>query len=573
MFILAVSGGKIKAVKCLTENITAYELLEFEIAVECTAGNGFDPDELRLEISFAGSDGTVRKHPCFLYGYCNKNADGRYSLKDGMPFVWRARIAPDKPGNYRAEFMLYEKNIRTDIASAEFIVKDGNEKRGFIRVEPTVKKAFMFENGEIFTPLGQNVCWCEKVDWKNRRSPETLDMYKRIFGKMHKYKANWSRLWLSAEWDFGFFGKTDKTYDFSAALVRAARLDDLIEIMRENDIYSVMVFYHHGMFNIGGANTDWSNNAFNAENPYGYLKAPADFFTDPRCTKEAKQYITYMIARYGYSRNIFSWELFNEVNFTDGDPDAVYDWHRIMTEHIRKTDAHPHMVTTSSSVNRYPLIFDNMFDYINMHRYGDPGNPKMIAHEAYLSFHDFDRPIMMEESGYDAYRPFTNHIARHTQIWAGLMANTPATAMEWFWDSWDEYTNGTADPDYSYRAFAPAADFAALIPRADKKQRFVSRERLAMNNPDADVIGYNGADYAYLWIYSLRYTPPSETEKKISGVRMELWLENGDYAVRWYDTYSGVFFKEENITVRGSFLCINAPEFTKDIALEIKKKK
>ena len=94
-----------------------------------------------------------------------------------------------------------------------------------------------------------------------------------------------------------------------------------------------------------------------------------------------------------------------------------------------------------------------------------------------------------------------------------------------------------------------------------------------MNNPDADVIGYNGADYAYLWIYSLRYTPPSETEKKISGVRMELWLENGDYAVRWYDTYSGVFFKEENITVRGSFLCINAPEFTKDIALEIKKKK
>ena len=128
-----------------------------------------------------------------------------------------------------------------------------------------------------------------------------------------------------------------------------------------------------------------------------------------------------MIARYGFSRNIFSWELFNEVNFTDGDPDDIKSWHREMSEFIRKTDSHPHMVMTSSSVNRYPIIFDEMFDYINMHRYGDPGNPKMIAHEAYLAFYDFNRPIMLEESGFDGYHVSVNPIMRHQQQWVVIM--------------------------------------------------------------------------------------------------------------------------------------------------------
>ena len=564
-------NGKIHWVNCLTKEAAAYELFELEILVRDVVGNGFDPDSLRLDLLLTMPDGTRRSHPCFLYKKAHIDANGVYSTDDEAPPVWRVRITPPLAGDYSARLCLLENSLETDAVALQFTVAPTADTRGFLRVEETVHKAFQFDNGQIFTPIGQNVCWDEKVNWKEHKSPETLDMYRTIFGKMHQYRANWSRLWLSAEWDFGFFGKNRHTDDFTDVLHRAARLDDLLKLMEENEIYCVMVLFHHGIFNDGGANTDWVNNAFNAANPHGYLREPGEFFTDPRALKETKQYLRYMVARYGYSRQIFSWELFNEVNFTAGDPDDIRRWHRTMTEELRRYDLHPHMVTTSSSVNRYPLIFDDMFDYINMHRYGDPGNPKMIVHEAYLAFHDFDRPILMEESGFDAYRPFTHYIARHQQIWVGLMANTPATAMEWFWGEWDRYTNGTDDPDYSYRDFAPAADFASLIPRRDPKQRFVSRERLALNHARADVLGYNGTDYAYLWIYDAAYTVKSPDPVEIENVTMELWLENGDYSIRWFDTYTGTFFREDNCTVRGQFLRLSPPKFEKDIAVAIQR--
>lgn len=565
-------NGKIKKAVCLTKEAAAYELFELEIIVEEVSGNGFDPDSLRLDLLLTMPDGTHRSHPCFLYKKANINADGVYSVDPQSPPVWRARITPPVEGTYTADICLFENNIKTDSLTVDFSVKPAKDLRGFIKVEESIHKAFQFENGQIFTPIGQNVCWDEKVNWKEHKSPETLEMYRGIFEKMHKFKANWSRLWLSAEWDFGFFGRNCRTNDYSAVLHRAARLDDLLKLMEKYEIYCVMVLFHHGIFNDGGANTDWINNAFNITNPYGYLKKPAEFFTDSRAVKEARQYLRYIVARYGYSRNIFSWELFNEVNFTAGDSDEIRSWHRLMTEFLRKCDFHPHMITTSASINRYPLIFDDMFDYINMHRYGDPGNPKMIAHEAYLAFSDFDRPIIMEESGFDAYHPFTHYIARHQQIWVGLMANTPATAMEWFWGEWDKYTNGTDDIYYSYRDFAPAALFADMIPRKDPKQRFVSRERLALNHPRADVLGYNGEDYAYLWIYDALYTVKSPEPVTIENITMELWLENGDYTAKWFDTYKGEFFKEEKFTVKGRFISISPPKFKKDIALAIQRR-
>lgn len=566
-----INSKKIKSVKCISNSITAYEMFEMEVDIKEVQGNGFDFSELSVDFEYTDKCENKLTHPAFLYKEYLPNNMNRFTVCDSSAPVWRIRITPQNEGEYHAAVIVRENGIITDQAEFIFYASKCKDSRGFIKVEPTLHKAFMFQNGEIFTPIGQNVCWCDKVDWKNRTSSETIVMYDRIFSRMNKFRANWTRLWLSASWDLSFFKKNDRTDDFSAALDRAARLDAIFKLYEKYDLYSVMVFYFHGMFNDGGANTDWENNAFNVNNPNGYLEKPGDFFVNPRCIKETKQYIRYMIARYGFSRNIFSWELFNEVNFTDGDPDDIKSWHREMSEFIRKTDSHPHMVTTSSSVNRYPLIFDEMFDYINMHRYGDPGNPKMIAHEAYLAFYDFNRPIMLEESGFDAYHVSVNPIMRHQQQWVGIMGNTPAGAMEWFWEEWDSLDSDNNDPYFSYRDFAPAAEFAKRIPRADKKQRFVSCERLALNDEHADVLGYNGEDYVFLWIYDRKYTVNNPVPVTISGVTMELMINSGEYIAEWYDTYKGEVFLTEQLTVKGDFVKIKTPEWSRDIALAITK--
>ena len=52
---------------------------------------------------------------------------------------------------------------------------------------------------------------------------------------------------------------------------------------------------------------------------------------------------------------------------------------------------------------------------------------------------------------------------------------------------------------------------------------------------------------------------------------MELFLENGEYLIRRFDTYTGTFFKTERTEIKDRFIRIAPPEFTKDIALAIEK--
>lgn len=565
--------GIIKSVKQLTQEIYAYELAEFEVILDAKYKNGFDYEEISLDIEYTSNTGKKLIQPAFLYKEYTPDENGKYTVCDDSVPVWRIRISPTGSGEYTANVILTQNGTVCDKKSISFNVLSARDTRGFLKVEPTVRKAFAFDNGEIFTAIGQNVCWGDKVDWHNRTSSEDLAMQERILSKMHKYKANWTRYWTNASWDTGFFKANDRTDDFTCALDRAARIDGYIELLRKYDMYSCMVFYYHGMFNKNGPNTDWPNCAFNADNPHGYLTNPADFFNSPRCKKEAKQYIRYMVARYGYSRNIFCWEFFNEVNFTDGDPDDIHEWHREMTDFIRSIDAHGHMVTTSSAGNRVPIIFDDMFDYINMHRYGKTQNIKMIMHEAYLSASDYDRPIIMEESGDNAHGIATNPITRHQQFWVGIMGNTPATAMEWFWDEWDRSGEKYGDQDFAYRDFAPVAEFAARIPRKDKKQRFVSYERIAFNHSRADALGYCGDNYAYIWFYDKEYRADSPEVTTVESTTLELILENGDYTAEWIDTYTGKVFLKEDITVKGRFVKLNTPEWSRDIALAFEKKK
>lgn len=565
--------GTIKSVKQLTQQISAYKKAEFEVELDADFKNGFDFDEISLDIEFTSKNSKTYRHPAFLYKQYKPDLNGQYTITDDTAPVWRVRISPMEDGAYGAKMILSENGSVTDTYEFSFDAATASDNRGFIGVEPTARKTFAFENGEIFTPIGQNVCWGDKIDWKNNTSPETLHMQERILSKMHKYKANWTRFWASASWDTGFFkaNRNDRTDDFSGAFDRASRIDDYIEILENNDMYCCMVFYFHGMFNIGGANCQWQNNAFSAESKYGYLTDAGDFFKNPRSIKEAKQYIRYMIARYGYARNIFCWELFNEINFCDGDLDDIYEWHRIMTDFIRENDAHGHMITTSSGQNRYTLCFDPMFDFIVFHRYGRCENIKLIAHEAYLSAPYYDRPIMIEESGDNAHGIATQPITRHQQLWVGIMGNTPATAMEWFWDEWDRLGEKYGDPDYAYRDFKPVAEFAARIPRTDKKQRFTSYERIAFNHPKADVIGYCGDDYTYLWFYDKDYCASNPDVRDIESSTFELMLENGEYKFEWIDPYTGDVLLSETVIPKGKQVKHKTPVFTRDIALAVEK--
>src|SRR5690606_20912409 len=118
-------------------------------------------------------------------------------------------------------------------------------------------------------------------------------------------------------------------------------------------------------------NPEWEHNPYNARNG-GPLASPEEFFTDERAKRLTQQRYRYIVARYGYRTNLLAWELFNEVDLTDGyDADAVSAWHREMAAYIKAIDPFGHPVTTSFS---NPLLDPKVWslpeiDFTNTHFY------------------------------------------------------------------------------------------------------------------------------------------------------------------------------------------------------------
>lgn len=565
-----VNGSKIKGVGCLTGQPTAYKKLEFEIEVEALEGNIFDYEHISLELEFKSPEGKVYKHPAFFFrGY--EFEDLRLVNPKPEDDGWRIRITPKESGEYSAALRLFEDGGLTDEVLFSFNVGDNDDKRGNVGVEPVNRKTFCFEDGTPYIAIGQNACWSGwDVVWDKEDSKNTTLYLEQIYRRMGDHKANWTRLWMSQKYNSVIPLGSDPA-DLYPALGRGILNDRLLEACAENGIYLDLVFFSHGIFiNNGSADRCWGENPFNIDNG-GYLENTGDFFNDERAKKDTKQYIRYMIARHGYSCNLFCWELFNEADAVEADPDDVINWHREMTAFIRENDCHGHMITTSACRNRSPLIFDDIYDFISMHRYSEPDNVKLIVHEAYMASSEFDRPILVAESGNSWRGPIMSEITRHHSVWTGIMGNTAGTAMNWWWDRVEKYENEIGKPLICYKDFAIAAEYAKRIPRNAEGCRFVMRERLACNKPFVEAMGYNGRDFAYIWLYDSRFTRKNPIDETVEVGDFEVILENGEYTAEWIDTWTGESVEKQIVTVKGNFARFSSPSFKRDIAVAIEK--
>ena len=74
-------------------------------------------------------------------------------------------------------------------------------------------------------------------------------------------------------------------------------------------------FNNHGQVSTG-VNPEWNDNPYNAANG-GPATNTWDFFTNATAINLHKNRLRYIIARYGYAQSIQSWELFNEIDWTD----------------------------------------------------------------------------------------------------------------------------------------------------------------------------------------------------------------------------------------------------------------
>lgn len=401
------------------ENVSlpAYGLFETSFAVSLPYDNPFDSASIRVDAAIQRDGGETVGVPCFF--------DGE---------TWKLRYTPAHPGSYTFHITARQDGETKEIKSGEFQVTERAD-RGFVRIGKNTQRHFVFENGEPYFPLGQN------LGWVGGREP-LLDIWKGYLDECAQAGMNWVRVWMCS------WGMTELTWTPNGGRylgyerydsVNAQLIDGIFQEAERLGIYIQWAINHHGQYS-KETNPIWDENPFNVKNG-GFLNEPWEFFTNEKAKHHYKNRLRYLVGRWGYSTHLLGWEFFNEVDLTSKfDVPAVKQWHEEMARYLREIDPYDHLRTTSASSQHEKLYAIEGLDYLQTHMYitrlidalaetspkrvrDYPTTPHFFGEMAY----DWRGPASVDPAG----------VSLHEQLWASVHATADAgTAMTWWWDNW-----------------------------------------------------------------------------------------------------------------------------------------
>ena len=367
------------------------------------SGNPFDYAENNVMVQVACPDLTTASVPAFFDGGS----------------TWRVRYTPRLPGRYVIQQVtLNGKSVELAKPSPNEFRVTGTPGRGFVRVDPANPRRFVFDSGEPYYPLGYNVGW---VSAKGGL-PEYIT-------RLGQDGGNWARIWMchfTQSMNLDWVSGTNLPLG-TLSLDVARRWDATVAAASEHGVYLQIALQHHGQYS-SQTNPNWSDNPWNKSRG-GWLQSPEDFFTDPRAIALTKAKYRYIVARWGYSPHVLAWELFNEVEWTDGmnrKPDTVVQWHREMAALLRQQDPNRHLVTTSSPMQAAALWQD--LDYYQPHGYP----PEPLGAIARIDNLRLGKPYFFGEIGPGGGRDDGDFL--HRALWGSLMSQSSGAAQYWYWD-------------------------------------------------------------------------------------------------------------------------------------------
>mgnify|MGYP000870665730 CR=1 FL=1 len=402
----------------------AFGRVEARFELPGLTGNPFDYTENDIRVTFALPGGGTAQVPAFFDG--------------GQ--TWRVRYAPPAAGELRITGLTRNgAAVEAKGLEPKTFTVGGKAGRGFVRLDPKDPLRFAYADGTPYYPVGLNVGW----------SGNTPKGVTDIFVKMGENGLNWSRVWM-CHWD----GKNldwvmgTKNEPGTLSLDVARRWDAILAGAEKQGIGVQVVLQHHGQYS-STVNPNWGENPWNAANG-GFLNKPEEFFTNAKAKALTRAKYRYIVARYGAFPSVLSWELFNEVEWTDairgGKPETVAAWHKEMATFLREQDPHGHLVCTSSDT-KIPGLYDAM-DYVQPHHYPNDAVGAVTAHDPAA----WKKPVFIGEIGPQGNLNGDDGAFLRHALWASLMTRASGAAQYWTWDHIER--RGL------FGAFKPAAEFA-----------------------------------------------------------------------------------------------------------------
>ena len=532
--------------------------------------NPFDPKSADVVATIVDPKGNQFTIPMFWYQQYEilSTYNQLSNRKVGEP-EWRVKFRPLDKGEYKI-------SVQATIDGRSISVPSTSVKVTEVAPQPIRTKGRNFVRGdEIFIPIAYNIAWASRY--------EEIQKYERWFKAASANGVNVARVWM-ASWSLGIEWNDTGLGDYTKRLDRAWALDQVFRIAAKYGIGVDLVLINHGAFS-ESTNPEWFANPYNSLNG-GPIDNPGEFATNEVAKSYWAQRLRYIAARWAGEPALFTWEWWNEVNFTPISGETLTNWIRWSDAKLKSWDPYKTLTTTSwgsgASLQDWSPV-----DYAVTHVYDDQDPIKSLTAQASAMLEAVpDKPILVGEMGSGTLRedPFTDPFGLHLHNaqWAATFVGFGAPASYWWWDNYVDpldlwgITKGLSllvkgtNPVLMERGEAFTLDKTSTLLLSDEK--FVLGW-IRLNDFDRSAKARLLLEASIKALKTKKKPQTFFPDPTSKGGKVTIPVKkDGAYSVTIMATKSGVTLKSLTVNASGKKLIFTLPAFTGDIAFRAERK-
>lgn len=420
----------------------------------------------------------------------------------------------------------------------------------FVRVSKSDPHYFELSNGELFVPVGVNICWPRFVS----REDSVLSKMESYLNKLGRNGGNFTRIWLSAP---AFEVEHAKAGEYDEKIAR--RIDKIVEMARRNGVRIKFCLENFRKLTklppAFPGSVPFEKPVYDQSQGTG-LTSVSDFFT----TKEGNDFylsrIKFLAKRYASDTVVFGWELWNEVNAVQAEKDVLAAWTLKMLSEVKVLVPHQLVMQSLGSFDtqnaaelyrNYSVMEGNQIAQV--HRYLDPGarldvvkGPMdRLAYDAVSTLAGFNlkKPIVLSEVGaVEAHHAGPSRLYEkdsvgmllHDYLFAAFFAGAAGPGQSWHWDFYIDKHNLW----YHLSRFNTA--LKGIDPRSEHFKPFVLEQN------GLTVYGLKGQKNVLLWCRDKSNTWQSELidhvkPSVLSGLSVQLPFTAEGRKATFYDPW------------------------------------
>jgi hypothetical protein len=499
--LLVVSTLWLKAVPVITsvrrnaDRVGKYAKLELTVGLTAVYTNAYNPDDIDVWGEFTSPSHKLWKINGFYNGA-----------------QWKIRFAANETGDWSYVVKAKDATGTGQGTPARFTCKVSTN-HGWVRIAPN-HRYLAYDDGTSFYGVGACYPWGDTTGGFDRMRALGLNIYVYWNGTYDRDGGN--NLIESTNSGLG-------SYDQG----KCARLDRLITWSEERGLGMILVVWPHDYLCEGmrGWTHGWSRN------PYNTITTSRGFYGDTNAWAYQEKMYRYIIARWGYSAGLASWQTIDEIAGTSGWSNRVDAnvWAGKIAAYFQHNDFFKHPTTASHGDFWDEGNKGNDLPNTEVYRNSSTSNLVSTIHRLW---NGYEKPCIMGETGLDRSARIV-----HRKLWAGLASGISVTPL--FWSFNQGWNNASASQFAPFEKFIADINFAGLTSLAQAKVAV----------PDAGAYGITSDQLTFGWLTG-----------DISGKTLSVTgLKNGAYHLEWWDCATGSVLSTKNLLVAGGSLSADIP--------------